>query len=57
MTFMNQDWQALLANFREERERIAQGGGEAAIERQHKKNRLTARERIAALIDPGITVF
>ena len=30
---------------------IRMGGGEAAIERQHAKGRMTARERIAALID------
>jgi 3-methylcrotonyl-CoA carboxylase beta subunit len=29
------------------------GGGAKAIERQHEKGRLTARERIAALCDPG----
>ncbi|ADB14785.1 Propionyl-CoA carboxylase [Pirellula staleyi DSM 6068] len=29
------------------------GGGAAAIERQHAKGRLTARERIDRLIDPG----
>ncbi len=29
------------------------GGGEKAIERQHKKGKLTARERIAKLIDKG----
>ncbi len=32
---------------------IRQGGGSAAIERQHAKGRLTARERIAQLVDPG----
>jgi len=32
---------------------ILQGGGPAAIERQHAKGRLTARERIARLIEPG----
>jgi len=32
---------------------IAVGGGPAAIERQHAKGRLTARERIAQLIDEG----
>jgi len=32
---------------------ILQGGGPAAIERQHAKGRLTARERIASLIEPG----
>jgi 3-methylcrotonyl-CoA carboxylase beta subunit len=31
---------------------IASGGGQAAIERQHAKGRLTARERIERLIDP-----
>ena len=30
---------------------IAEGGGRSAIERQHEKGRLTARERIAELID------
>jgi len=29
------------------------GGGEARIEAQHKKGKLTARERIALLVDPG----
>lgn len=32
---------------------IRLGGGPKAIERQHEKNRLTARERIERLIDPG----
>ncbi|MDB5349565.1 MAG: hypothetical protein JWN86_812 [Planctomycetota bacterium] len=32
---------------------IALGGGRVAIERQHEKGRKTARERIAALLDPG----
>jgi len=36
---------------------IQQGGGTKAIESQHKKGRLTARERIAKLIDPGTTFF
>jgi propionyl-CoA carboxylase beta chain len=29
------------------------GGGEAAIEKQHARGKLTARERIDALLDPG----
>lgn len=33
--------------------RIRLGGGEKAVERQHEKGRLTARERIQRLIDPG----
>ena len=36
-------------------ETIRQGGGPAAIARQHAKGRKTARERIAALLDPGAT--
>lgn len=32
---------------------IALGGGPKAIERQHEKSRLTARERVALLIDKG----
>src|SRR5258706_8424075 len=40
-----------------EEEQIRQGGGTKAIESQHKKGRLTARERIAKLIDPGAQFF
>ena len=36
---------------------FSEGGGEKAIESQHKKGRLTARERIALLIDPGTAFF
>ena len=36
---------------------IASGGGQAAIERQHAKGRLTARERIERLIDPDTALF
>ncbi len=42
----------LTADFREQAGRLAAGGGEKAIARQHEKGRLTARERIAKLIDP-----
>ncbi len=51
------NWHDLLDAFRSEREQIALGGGEKAIDRQHGKNRLTARERIVALIDPGTEFF
>jgi 3-methylcrotonyl-CoA carboxylase beta subunit len=47
----------LLAQFKQDEERIRQGGGPKAIEAQHKKGRLFARERIAALIDPGSEFF
>lgn len=46
-------WQELLATFEKGREQIALGGGAKAIDRQHEKNRLTARERIEALKDPA----
>ena len=39
----------LLAQFKQDEERIRQGGGPKAIEAQHKKGRLTARERIGRL--------
>lgn len=35
------------------RERLVQGGGREAIERQHASGRLTARERLERLLDPG----
>jgi 3-methylcrotonyl-CoA carboxylase beta subunit len=47
----------LLTVIKNEEEEIRQGGGEKAIESQHKKNRLTARERVSALIDPGTHFF
>jgi 3-methylcrotonyl-CoA carboxylase beta subunit len=47
----------LVAQFREEEAEITLGGGRAAIERQHNKGRLTARERIERLIDPGTEFF
>src|SRR5580704_16218705 len=33
--------------------RLRHGGGAARIEKQHQAGKLTARERIAQLIDPG----
>src|SRR3954452_13654450 len=36
---------------------IRLGGGKKAIDRQHAKSRLTARERIAKLIDPKTDLF
>jgi 3-methylcrotonyl-CoA carboxylase beta subunit len=43
----------LVSNVRNEEEKIREGGGAKAIESQHGKGRLTARERIALLVDPG----
>ncbi len=47
----------LTARIMAEEAEIAVGGGQAAIERQHEKGRLTARERIARLIDEGTEFF
>src|SRR6266446_955267 len=43
----------LMSQVRNEGEKICEGGGAKAIENQHAKGRLTARERIALLADPG----
>jgi acetyl-CoA carboxylase carboxyltransferase component len=43
----------LVAQVRNEEEKIREGGGPKAIESQHAKGRLTARERINLLADPG----
>ncbi len=42
---------------RQQEHDIRQGGGARAIARQHEKGRLTARERVARLIDPGTSFF
>jgi 3-methylcrotonyl-CoA carboxylase beta subunit len=47
----------LVEEFRRQEEVIAQGGGAKAIARQHEKGRLTARERIARLLDPDTPFF
>jgi len=46
-----------LTQIKNEEEKIRQGGGAKSIEGQHKKNRLTARERVAKLIDPKTEFF
>src|SRR5579863_10412320 len=43
----------MVSQVRNEEEKIREGGGAKAIESQHGKGRLTARERIARLVDPG----
>jgi 3-methylcrotonyl-CoA carboxylase beta subunit len=47
----------LLTEMKNQEELICQGGGVKAIESQHKKGRLTARERIARLIDRNTHFF
>ncbi len=46
-------WQARIEELKTEQADIELGGGSRAIERQHKKGRLTARERISKLLDDG----
>ena len=43
----------LMSQVHNEEEKIREGGGAKAIESQHAKKRLTARERINLLVDPG----
>ncbi|HVE79749.1 MAG TPA: carboxyl transferase domain-containing protein [Gemmatimonadaceae bacterium] len=44
---------ALSAELRELEERLRQGGGPDKVARQHKQGKLTARERVQRLCDPG----
>jgi len=44
--------EALVREARELEARIRQGGGPGKIQRQHEQGKLTARERIALLLDP-----
>src|ERR1700691_4818530 len=46
-----------LTEIKNEESKIREGGGAKAIEAQHTKGRLTARERIAQLIDPKSEFF
>ena len=43
----------MVSQMRNEEEKIREGGGAKAIESQHNKGRLTARQRISLLADPG----
>jgi 3-methylcrotonyl-CoA carboxylase beta subunit len=43
----------MVSQVRNEEEKIREGGGPKAIENQHGKGRLTARERISLLVDIG----
>ena len=45
--------EALIAELRDRTTLIARGGGEKAVERHRSRGKLTARERIDRLIDPG----
>ena len=44
---------SLVAEFQDLEDKLRAGGGAAKIEKQHREGKLTARERVAKLIDPG----
>lgn len=44
---------SLVAEIQELEDRLRLGGGPKKIEKQHREGKLTARERIAKLVDPG----
>jgi acetyl-CoA carboxylase carboxyltransferase component len=46
-----------LEHYAEQETALRRGGGVEAIARQHKKGRLTARERLALLLDKGTELF
>src|SRR5438876_8468584 len=48
---MEEDLGRLVEELRREERILMEGGGPKAIARQHEKGRLTARERIARLVD------
>ena len=48
---------ALLAQIHQQETDIRQGGGARPIDAQHAKQRLTARERLDLLLDPGTPFF
>src|SRR5437667_7677039 len=54
-TFQNRrlSMESLMEQFRTDERELAQGGGSSAIAKQHAKGRLTARERLELLLDPG----
>lgn len=47
------DWREANTTLLEQRETVAEGGGRKARKRQHDKGRLSARERVAKLLDGG----
>ena len=51
------DFLKYISMYIEEQKKIKLGGGTIAIEKQHNKKRLTARERIDHLIDRGTHFF
>jgi len=53
MSGSTRDLRKLVSELHELEQRLLAGGGAKKIEKQHNDGKLTARERIAGLIDPG----
>lgn len=50
---MDEEMEELLEELREAKKNVQLGGGEEKIEKQHSKDKMTARERIDYLVDGG----
>ena len=46
-------WQSELDELKHRHQLAEEMGGPEGVERQHKRGKLTIRERLAALVDPG----
>ncbi len=46
-----EQWLSMLEELKQRRKQVSLGGGPKAIERQHKKGKMTARERVEYLLD------
>jgi acetyl-CoA carboxylase carboxyltransferase component len=53
VTSRTEQMEALVAELRDRSALVARGGGDAAVERHRARGKLTARERIDRLVDPG----
>ena len=53
---VNDELKHKIKELRDKKAAAAKGGGDARIKKQHDKGRLTARERIERLLDPGTFV-
>jgi acetyl-CoA carboxylase carboxyltransferase component len=53
VTSRTEQMEGLVAELRQRSTLVARGGGEAAVERHRARGKLTARERIDRLVDPG----
>ena len=50
---MKRTGQQIIQELHNRREQARLGGGKARIDRQHEAGKLTARERLDVLLDPG----